>query len=1038
MKKRFNGNFKKIIAIVLAMILLVTTGSVTLNLYAAEEITTYNGEEFKITGTAANFGTTINGYKSDDFVTGLNSYVVPINHPAGYSPKVEKSQYFYVQSGVLETLTEEQSISVPTDGALMFYVKMPSSQPETKFNMQFNSASINEDGNTRSWHVDNDGIVKDYYLLPNGALEWQSLETVQIGEVADDLSAKSGAIVLPSGFNGWVRVPVDNFTNSDKLAAQRIYRMDFYFDRMTTDTLYLGAFMSVDNGTANLTTLSVGDVVYNLIEHAAYTATALGNTEFSGNDFYSLNSNGTSKAQTVGLFNKGNSFDLSVSNENTEQTLYTKEFYNASFIPYLYIGGATTGGNKDWTVWANRPQFSNNFAPTADTYNAAMIVANPDSTDSSVVNGVYTAPEETYPAENYSYNIELYKSSSWDYVESFVWNTENSLIFYVENSGTVSNKLSFTMAKGSPNIHLVKDKDYYILNNNSAEWVRGTTVTAINADRGYIELPAGFKGWVRIPCDSFYDGNGKISNSNVNYQKIRVFPKNLGGDYGAIAIGEFGIVDNVDSLYFINSDYTDSKPVSMIKAPYNANIPTNLTNTPVRPSGQTAFTISASEENSDKFATRKLTFTAGTNHTAANDSKYLDTATGIYSNSDLFNSDYRVDFNFDSIKWTTTGALMFYVKSTGTKDSQMWLMNSNKWVYLSKDTDYYSLRKDSTQWETCKTVVFSGDMANFVIPAGFEGWIRVPTSSMANDGKNADEHDFSKLQLFPSLLGGEYGEITVSHLMFVDRADDTCCINLGDKIITTDGEEVSKELFEDISEYNVTVSDGKITSTADATALSVKADVEDKVLSDDQGIMFYAKTEQGAKLTLALSNTNSTNEGFAYSYVDNTYIWNDAVSADGSIELPAGFEGWVKLSANAFAKRNIDSISVGFADATECSVSDFMIINQAEHNLDYIIINGKKITLFVELYDANADGTIDVRDLVGMKNYLAKSGALVPEIAADIDGKDGINATDLTLVIKRLINGPEQKVSEFAISRYISENEINSVADTATLEKKNS
>ena len=158
MKKRFNGNLRKIVSIILVAMLLVTSGSVTFNLHA-EDATTYNGEMLKLTGASTNFGWKMDGYKTDDFVTGLNAYVTPVKHPTGYSPTVEKSQYFYWQSGVLETLTEEQSISVTTNGALMFYVKLPYDQPETKFNMQFNSASISAEGNKRSWHVDNDGKV---------------------------------------------------------------------------------------------------------------------------------------------------------------------------------------------------------------------------------------------------------------------------------------------------------------------------------------------------------------------------------------------------------------------------------------------------------------------------------------------------------------------------------------------------------------------------------------------------------------------------------------------------------------------------------------------------------------------------------------------------------------------------------------------------------------------------------------------------------------------------------------------------------------
>jgi hypothetical protein len=78
--------------------------------------------------------------------------------------------------------------------------------------------------------------------------------------------------------------------------------------------------------------------------------------------------------------------------------------------------------------------------------------------------------------------------------------------------------------------------------------------------------------------------------------------------------------------------------------------------------------------------------------------------------------------------------------------------------------------------------------------------------------------------------------------------------------------------------------------------------------------------------------------------------------------------------------------------------------------------------LFVELYDSNDDGEIDIRDLVRMKKFVAMvEGVNVPQFAADIDGSKKVDETDTTLLRMRLINGPEKEVSEVALSRYLAE-----------------
>ena len=71
----------------------------------------------------------------------------------------------------------------------------------------------------------------------------------------------------------------------------------------------------------------------NIVDYAAYKATALNATEFAGNDLYSLNTEDTSNAQTVGLFDKGNSINQKLElNDKFLNLLFRWEFINFGVV----------------------------------------------------------------------------------------------------------------------------------------------------------------------------------------------------------------------------------------------------------------------------------------------------------------------------------------------------------------------------------------------------------------------------------------------------------------------------------------------------------------------------------------------------------------------------------------------------------------------------------------------------------------------------------------------------------------------------------
>ena len=119
-----------------------------------------------------------------------------------------------------------------------------------------------------------------------------------------------------------------------------------------------------------------------------------------------------------------------------------------------------------------------------------------------------------------------------------------------------------------------------------------------------------------------------------------------------------------------------------------------------------------------------------------------------------------------------------------------------------------------------------------------------------------------------------------------------------------------------------------------------------------------------------------------------------------------------------------------------------MVTDKATYELDYIVIGGKKVSLFVELYDANTDGEIDARDIVRLKKFVAQfEGINVPALAGDIDRSSDIDITDVSILRNGLLNGFKDSTGEVALSRYLAEEGYTTAANytsaTATVNNVN-
>lgn len=1031
MQKSISRKLRKAMAIFSAAAVLLSCFTSAISVFA-ETAGSYNGKAFGFYTHSASPSLSVNTERnSGSLVAGIQTNVYSIKaasaaiNPETYDDS-DKNYSYVSQFEFTEGTTTADDIAAysatkwSTDGGLLFYVKLPATIGATNLYLETQTVDAEKDTNDKYKTFHGLEKSKSAYLLAADSLEWETVTTVRF----DSGNKKTGgAVSLPQGFEGWVRVPMSSFNKAAE-ARNGFFRIDFYFNNYSvTDYIKYGGITVIDNAAENFTDITLGDTVYSITDYAAYSATALSPETFSGNDEYTLEANGTSNAQTAGLFGSGTSFISKVTaTEDTEKTYCDTEYYKADFVPQVRPGGGHAI-NEDKT-WATATRIQNvnvaEFAPTS----YSMYKYTVGSNDDNITDGVYTEPND----ESYCARIDFKTNDNSDY-HQLNWNSGNSLIFYVESTGTVANRISLTANDSKISAHLYENMNYYLLSAGSAEWKQGTTLDVHGNGRGYIELPAGFKGWVRIACDSFLNNNN-VSVTGKSLKNVKVFFEHLGGNYGTISIGEFGMVETEESRSYIASSFNDNQPVRMTSDAYSVKAAGGIS-AEQRPTNDRVIKAVADKT--------ELSVTLSVNTELTSD--YV--TDGVFSHTTPIKSDYYGIIKFSDAPFLSkNGSIVMYVDhSDSTADVSVAIgLNDEKFYIAESGRPYYLFADGAASWTeyTPEKLENGQTKAAIVIPAGFKGLLRIPASSLRR-GTTYEYVDYEStvtaLNIYPTNLGGDYGTLKFSKIQVTAENDSRYYFENNGSYTDLSGAAVSANLFKKAVISKVTVAEGSVTSTP--TALT--ADITDSVLNRNSGIMFYAKTETAAGIKLALSAENTLKTEFSYSYISSGGIWQTAQSENGVISLSAGFEGWVRLSAEAFVSSEIELIGVGFeATAVGAELSDFMLVTLAENDLDYIMVNGTKTSLFVSLYDANADGEINLLDLVRIKKYTANiSGVKVAEIAADIDGVNGVNATDLTLLRKRLINGEETGVSEFSVSRLMAQSGYTTVAGydgTATAE----
>lgn len=847
-------------------------------------------------------------YKLTMNSTELTPEISAMNMSFGWSGKSSKDNVtYYMYTATVNDPVTDKTYSFTEDNAIMFYVKMPFDSPDNQLYFQFNTSTLGDEeknGKRQYGAPANGGKI---YYLQKGENEWIERPAPQ-----STLDGSRGNILLPSGYEGWIRIPYGS-TNMDKAKSREIFRFEFVPKYIggdyTAEPVSIGSFMILEEGSKEYTNITLDGTTETslLVELESYNTKLL----------FPQNVDGASEVENETVISKGYTYSLL---ENSANIIFTEEatiVENGSILAYVRLPIYESMGV---TVTLN------GVAPNKSVECAFLDRGKKDwETISTDDNGALMLSDSF---EGYiMIPLSAYSVPKNDSVKNigFAFEKNGGYIGSVMISDSTE-KLNVIRLDIDPRPCYLVKKAYY-----RAELIETESEVKHNpTDNTYYNI-----------SQKKADAEFSVGIDNGYYYEISP---------GSADIGEYNINSAGETpSYTANTATNFSAPSGILH----------------RPTKQTAFKVSLSDEITDKFATKELNFKAGTECTYDNDtvkdSNYLDTATGIYSNVSSFADGgyYYAEINFAPIKWTTTGAVMFYVKSTGTADSQMCVMNANKWVYLLNNADYYRLNNGATEWESCKAVKNSGNVGNFVIPAGFEGWIRIPTSSMAkSNGNNADEHDMTRLEFFPALLGGQYGEITVSHFMTVNEGNQDCFVLKanGDsneiKLINSDVQKKFK--------INMSLVSGEKVFTTNAVAGDMYSSIklkESKNISPDEALMFYIRQEGRTKSNVRVELGNigmKLDIGSTYYLYDSkTESWSEYSAQDsGKIELYGGFSGWIRIPYNSFTdadnKVDPDGFEINELLITPyqlggpygtTKIGNFMIVNHGNEQLPTMRVN---------------------------------------------------------------------------------------------------
>lgn len=765
---------------------------------------------------------------------------------SGSTMKENNSNYIYLAS--VNDNTTKNTFKLEQGSAVMFYVKMPASAPENKLFLQL-ASSTRGDAETygaAQWLAPLKN--KEIFYLKKGSTEWEKRTAPQ-----SSIDSTKGDIVIPAGFEGWIRIPYDNIYKYENKSFE-IYRLQFYLKSLggdyTAGGCTIGNFMFAQDGDKDLLSVTLDGIT----EKSLYV-------DFPHHATHQLTPGtvtGADLAENETVFSAGYTYKLSGNSAEVgfdDDTVVSKALLGYIRLPLgsagrvrLTLNGTDPAGEKRiYIINRGEEAFTavktdaDGYISLSDGFEGYLLIS------SDVYGGLKGESVKTLKIESDVTGVSfgsIMLSDNTDPVTSVCPDTGGEYLLF--KKAYYNATLLETEDKALKNI---TDGDYYSVSEKIADKSFGAGLT----DGYYYEAGVG----------SAAEGTYKAASSALDTYTAKLFGFYM---HGATATLKNSTEMNI-------SDFVDGLTANLYKV---------------------------------KSAGSAIT----TSNYGTNDKHYTYVSQFNYKKGTTTDAQIA---GYNAAEWSVSSAFMFYVKlpkSIGATNLYLEVQTAdstgNKFHGLNKGSDAYTLDNGETAWSKVTTVRYgSGNKkasGAIALKAGFEGWVRVPMTSFGN--YNVAKKTVFRMDFYFNNYSAtdyiEYGGITVVE----DGGNNYYNLNYGSGDDIKLNASITKKTF-DIKIGSVS---GSKTFTTDAGAGDLYTNVNLKTKAEflpGQGLMFYVeqsgRTDSELRIDTADAGMTMITAAKYRLYDAKEEYWSVyTASGDGKMTIPGGFSGWVLIPYESF------------------------------------------------------------------------------------------------------------------------------------------
>lgn len=505
------------------------------------------------------------------------------------------------------------------------------------------------------------------------------------------------------------------------------------------------------------------------------------------------------------------------------------------------------------------------------------------------------------------------------------------------------------------------NKPYY-LQSADGNTVHQYSTSAYNSTHGYINLPAGFMGWLYLP----------FGTRAYEYNRIRMFI-----DGGA---------ETATTVYVSRMEYYNSGVISAA--------------TVMDYTFDTMQTLDTSKMGINSSSTASVT-------TEYRDGNYGQALKVVNALTNLrFNSMCK------NLANATASGIKFWIKNPQSSSIKIMLMANDSNV--SKNATYYLQPENGVPYITKTVQAHESARAAIVIPANFTGYVYLPYTAQPTNLKsghlilNFGDSSATGCTVYLDSFGNyNFSDFDKYNFMTFDEitAPDTYMWD-----------------YSGISEVSTEVADGsgksiKVTLRTDATTPNrfrnfMPSYTDATIYNNSLGYKVWVKNPNSFAISAFPQFTTESRPAV----VGNTYYLvteneltghkfkalNPSDKALGCVTLPAGFEGYIYIP-----KTSINFGSKVSFDFTKSSTIQFRLNFLAVSETGVVYLDSIGLYNAVDELvhaDLNGDKVVDIRDLVRMKKYAVGSVTFINDLCLDVDGNGTVElAIDLSQLRKILL-----------------------------------